>query len=87
MRDGEQFDLVFSDVVMPGGMNGVELAHQIRKDYPELPVVLTTGYYNAVDKPLPRGLPVLRKPYDVADLKKALQAATIRPVQRRAASG
>jgi two-component system NtrC family sensor kinase len=85
---GEQFDLVFSDVVMPGGMNGIELAHQIRRDYPDLPVLLTTGYFNAVDKPLPRGLPVLRKPYDVAELQKAVRAATSKPhMQRRAASG
>jgi len=79
LRDGERFDLVFSDVVMPGGMSGVELAHAIRKDYPDLPVVLTTGYFNALDKPLPRGLPVLRKPYDIAQLKKILQAAMNRP--------
>jgi two-component system NtrC family sensor kinase len=85
---GEQFDLVFSDVVMPGGMNGVELAHQIGRDYPDLPVLLTTGYYNAVDKPLPRGLPVLRKPYDISELKKAVLAATSKPhSRRRAASG
>ena len=72
---------------MPGGMNGVELAQQIAKDYPDLPVVLTTGYYNAVDKPLPRGLPVVRKPYDIAELKKALLAATTkRQQQKRAAS-
>jgi len=83
LRTGEQFDLVFSDVVMPGGMNGVELAHQIRKDYPRLPVLLTTGYFNAADKPLPRGLPVLRKPYDVAELKKAV-STTIGNPQRRA---
>ncbi len=75
LREGERFDLVFSDVVMPGGMSGVELAHTIRKDYPSLPVVLTTGYFNALDKPLPRGLPVLRKPYDMAELKKTLQTA------------
>jgi two-component system NtrC family sensor kinase len=85
---GEQFDLVFSDVVMPGGMSGVDLAHQVRKDYPGLPVLLTTGYFNAVDKPLPRGLPVLRKPYDVAELKKAVLAAIDKPqAARRAASG
>ncbi|MFN3349871.1 ATP-binding protein [Pseudorhodoplanes sp.] len=76
LASGERFDLVFSDVVMPGGMNGVELAHRIGKDYPGLPVVLTTGYYNAGDKPLPRGLPVVRKPYDIAELKKAVSAAT-----------
>jgi two-component system NtrC family sensor kinase len=86
LRDGERFDLVFSDVVMPGGMNGVELAHAIRKDYPDLPVVLTTGYFNALDKPLPRGLPVLRKPYDIAELKKTLHTAMSRP-GRAAATG
>jgi len=85
---GERFDLVFSDVVMPGGMNGVELAQRIGSDYPDLPVVLTTGYYNAVDKPLPRGLPVLRKPYDIAELKRVVQAATERRQrQRRVAAG
>ncbi len=84
---GEQFDLVFSDVVMPGGMNGIELAHQIRKDYPDLPVLLTTGYFNAVDKPLPRGLPVLRKPYDIAELKKAVLAAISKPQHQRRAAG
>ena len=87
LRDGERFDLVFSDVVMPGGMNGVDLAHAIRKDYPDLPVVLTTGYFNALDKPLPRGLPVLRKPYDIADLKKTLQTAMSRPGNSAAATG
>ncbi|MFZ5691212.1 MAG: ATP-binding protein [Pseudomonadota bacterium] len=84
---GERFDLVFSDVVMPGGMSGVDLAHQIRKDYPDLPVLLTTGYFNAADKPLPRGLPVLRKPYDVADLKKAVLAALDKPPPQRRAVG
>jgi len=88
LRTGEQFDLVFSDVVMPGGMNGVELGQQIAKDYPNLPVVLTTGYYNAVDKPLPSGLPVLRKPYDIAELKRVLQSAIRKPSRdRRAAAG
>jgi CheY-like chemotaxis protein len=87
LRSGEQFDLVFSDVVMPGGMNGVELAQEIARDYPALPVVLTTGYYNAVDKPLPRGLPVLRKPYDIGELKRVLRAAICNSQpQRRAAA-
>jgi two-component system NtrC family sensor kinase len=84
---GETFDLVFSDVVMPGGMSGVELAHQLRKDYPALPVLLTTGYFNTGDKPLPRGLPVLRKPYDVAELKKAVVAAIGKPQMQRRAAG
>jgi two-component system NtrC family sensor kinase len=88
LRSGETFDLVFSDVVMPGGMNGVELAQHLREEYPDLPVVLTTGYYNAVDKPLPRGVPVLRKPYDISEMKKSLQAAiSKRQPERHAAAG
>ncbi len=69
-------------------MNGVELAQHLREEYPDLPVVLTTGYYNAVDKPLPRGVPVLRKPYDIAEMKKSLQAAiSKRQPERHAAAG
>jgi hypothetical protein len=49
-------------------------------------VVLTTGYYNAVDKPLPRGLPVLRKPYDISELKKVLETATSKPERYRRAA-
>jgi hypothetical protein len=49
-------------------------------------VVLTTGYYNAVDKPLPRGMPVVRKPYDIAELKKALLAASAKPRQQKRAA-
>jgi len=38
------FDLLFSDIVMPGGRNGIVLAEDIRRLRPELPVLLTTGY-------------------------------------------
>ncbi len=42
-EDHARFDVVFSDVVMPG-MSGVELGREIRRLYPNLPVVLTSGY-------------------------------------------
>ena len=45
--DHGAFDLVFSDVIMPG-MNGVEMARIIREQYPHLPVVLTSGYSNVL---------------------------------------
>jgi two-component system NtrC family sensor kinase len=41
--DADRFDVVFTDVVMPG-MTGLELAQEIRRGYPDLPVVLTSGY-------------------------------------------
>src|SRR6516225_9112672 len=39
-----KIDLVFSDILMPGGMNGLELGHAVRRLYPAMPVLLTTGY-------------------------------------------
>ena len=41
---GQPIELVFTDVIMPGGMNGIELANAIIAQRPELPVLLTSGY-------------------------------------------
>jgi two-component system, NtrC family, sensor kinase len=67
-------DAVFSDIVMPGGMNGIELAEMIRKERPEIPVLLTTGYYHSPADLTTRHT-VLRKPYDESALLKALDEA------------
>jgi signal transduction histidine kinase/CheY-like chemotaxis protein len=56
-------DLLFSDVVMPGGMNGVELARLTRKRYPALPVLLTTGCGAGARQATDGGFPLLTKPY------------------------
>ncbi len=47
VRNGEQFDAVFSDIVMPGSLSGIDLAEILRKEHPDLPVVLASGYSNA----------------------------------------
>ena len=47
--DADRFDVVFSDVVMPG-MTGIELAQEIRRRYPDLPVVLTSGYSHVLSE-------------------------------------
>ncbi|MDP3737806.1 MAG: PAS domain S-box protein [Hyphomonadaceae bacterium] len=57
------FDVVLSDIVMPGGMNGVDLARTVRQRWPGLPVILTTGYTGKADL-TPNEFPVLQKPYD-----------------------
>jgi PAS domain S-box-containing protein len=62
--------LVFSDIVMPGGISGLELAQKVRDRYPELPVLLTTGYSEHVADS--HGFPVLQKPYDMDTLASAL---------------
>ena len=66
-------DLVFSDILMPGGMNGLELADAVRRRYPEIAVLLTTGYSSSAQDAVRRGFAVLQKPYDLATLERALR--------------
>ena len=62
--------LVFSDIVMPGGISGLELARKVRSRFPELPVLLTTGYSEYVGAE--HEFPVLQKPYELESLRAAL---------------
>jgi PAS domain S-box-containing protein len=64
--------LVFSDIMMPGGMSGVELAREIRVRRPALPVLLTTGYQEAAAGAAKDGIGVLLKPYSMEDLASAI---------------
>jgi PAS domain S-box-containing protein len=64
--------VVFSDIVMPGGISGIELARKIRDRFPELPVLLTSGYSEKVTAT--EGFPLLQKPYDMEALAAALGA-------------
>jgi len=70
--DANRFDLVFSDVVMPG-MSGVELAREIRRQWPRLRVVLTSGYSHILAHGGAQGFELLHKPYSVEELSKVLQ--------------
>ena len=66
------FDVVFSDVIMPG-VNGVELAREIRRLHPDLPVVLTSGYSNVLAQDGAHGFELLRKPYSIEELSRTLR--------------
>lgn len=63
LLDHYSFDLVFTDVIMPGSMNGVEMARIVRTYYPLLPIIIATG--NAPKDCLKESeaFPVLQKPY------------------------
>ena len=63
--------LLFSDIVMPGGISGIELAERVRNRFPELPILLTTGYSEEVGAT--HGFPVLQKPYELDSLAGALR--------------
>jgi CheY-like chemotaxis protein len=67
-----RFDAVFSDVVMPG-MSGVEFGHEVRRLYPGLPVLLTSGYSHVLASEGPQGFELLHKPYAVEDLSRMLR--------------
>jgi two-component system NtrC family sensor kinase len=68
-------DLVFSDILMPGGMNGLELAAAIRLRFPHIVVLLTTGYSSSAQDAVRQGFAVLQKPYNLAALERALRDA------------
>jgi two-component system, NtrC family, sensor kinase len=75
LGSGETFDLVFTDIVMPGGMDGVELARTLRGRYPSLTILLATGYSNAAQKAAGEGFPILLKPYQLGALEHAIAEA------------
>jgi len=58
---GQRFDLLLSDVVMPDGMTGLDLARAVRQRYPALPILLMSGYNDVVTSG-ETGFQVLRKP-------------------------
>jgi PAS domain S-box-containing protein len=70
-------NLLFTDVVLPGGTDGLTLAQTVKARYPAMPVVLTTGYAKVFDvKP---DFPVVRKPYQIATLGRILREALDQP--------
>ena len=72
----ECIDILFSDVVMPGGMNGAQLANEARRVRPGLKVLLTSGYVADLEEgqTVARGeLPVLNKPYRRDELARTLR--------------
>lgn len=76
LQSGNRFDLLFTDVVMPGGMNGLELAAAATKLQPDLPVLLTSGYTQTAvlrEGTLPSGTSLLNKPYRRVDLALKLR--------------
>jgi CheY-like chemotaxis protein len=88
LANARPVDIVFSDVMMPGGVSGLELAREIRRRYPALPVVLTTGYAeSAASNMKSEEFPLLLKPYSVEGLADALsrELKSVLPLPRRVA--
>jgi CheY-like chemotaxis protein len=75
-----KLDLLFTDLIMPGSINGLALAEELRRNAPDVPVLLTTGYNEdlAQGHRAP-GLDVLAKPYRRAELADRVRSALRRP--------
>jgi signal transduction histidine kinase/CheY-like chemotaxis protein len=84
---GKPFELMFSDMRMPGGLGGLDLAREAAKRRPGMKVILTTGFSDAAHEAAAEGMRVLSKPYDIAALTAELEAvqagASRRPGRRR----
>jgi two-component system NtrC family sensor kinase len=72
--DADRFDVVFSDIVMPG-MTGLDLAQAIRDRSIGVPVVLTTGYSQALSQDGVAGFDLVQKPYSIDELSRVLHRA------------
>jgi signal transduction histidine kinase/ActR/RegA family two-component response regulator len=80
LEHGARVDAVFSDIVMPGAVNGTDLAESVLTRFPQVRVVLTTGYTER-RVPLPE-VRMLIKPYQMADAVEALQEVLARPLSQ-----
>ena len=71
----QHIDLLFTDVVMPGGMSGLQLAERAQERRPELPILLTSGYneeFIGVKPSFGANLPLIRKPFRRRRLAEAI---------------
>ena len=75
LRSDRHIDLLFTDVVMPGGMSGLQLAEQARRSRPDMPVLLTSGYNEEFVSARPAfgaNLPLIRKPFRRRELGETI---------------
>jgi two-component system, NtrC family, sensor kinase len=75
--------MVMSDIVMPGGMSGLELGRVMREHHPGLPVLLTTGYSQYASEVVKDGFILVEKPYRRDRLVASIQRAAERGSRTR----
>jgi len=69
----EEVDVLFTDIRMPGSMDGLELAHRVRERWPWISVVIASGNLLACADALPSGARFLPKPYDMQRVVDLIQ--------------
>jgi DNA-binding LytR/AlgR family response regulator len=68
-------DVVFSDIVMPGQVSGIDLATILKQRYPGLPIVLATGYTE--QQPALPDIRIIAKPYRIEEVVRILSTAVM----------
>ena len=86
IEGGDRIDLVFSDIVMPNGMNGIHLAQELTERYPTIRVLLTTGYSDVAAAGETR-FQILRKPFELPALEQAIREVMAGPEARPRRAG
>jgi PAS domain S-box-containing protein len=79
-------DLLFTDVMLAEGGNGIDLALAATQRWPSLPILLTSGYEAAPERLAATKLPLLRKPYDAEQLDRAITKVLVRPDHQHASA-
>jgi len=86
LLEAQHFDLLLTDIVMPGGMTGYQLADHLRIARPDLKILFSSGYTElaAAGEDLARKDPLLSKPYRKQDLGRMIRAILDEPPMRAA---
>ena len=81
LQQGIEFDLLLSDIVMPGSVDGLGLAETCRERFPDIPVLLTSGFSDAAQAADGR-FDILRKPFELSALERAIEQVVGRGRER-----
>jgi PAS domain S-box-containing protein len=73
LQGSQPYVLIFSDILMPGSISGLELARIVREHHLEIPILLATGYSEKAQQAVHEGFAVIRKPYDLHSLSEAIR--------------
>jgi DNA-binding NtrC family response regulator len=76
LEDRTDIAVVFTDVHMPGSMDGLKLARAVRERWPPVQLIVTSGHFDAATQSLPAGSLFLAKPYTPAQISTALVERT-----------